>query len=94
MSAADRLAAMDALVGRACADPVTKLPVPEWRVNLEVLKTNAADRERAKAVCRRCPVRQKCLEYALTYGERWSVFGGYDDDERAALLGQDRPVAV
>jgi hypothetical protein len=36
----------------------------------------------AKAVCRACPVRDDCLEYALTNAEPWGVWGGLSADER------------
>jgi WhiB family transcriptional regulator, redox-sensing transcriptional regulator len=40
--------------------------------------------ERAKAVCRRCPVRTPCLEYALDSREEHGIWGGTDPDERRA----------
>lgn len=35
-----------------------------------------------KAVCRRCPVRQDCLTYALEQGEDRGVWGGRDSGRR------------
>lgn len=37
----------------------------------------------AKTVCARCPVAELCLETALARNERWGVFGGMDENERA-----------
>jgi WhiB family redox-sensing transcriptional regulator len=39
----------------------------------------------AIAVCRRCPVRAACLEYALTHDERFGVWGGVPARARARL---------
>lgn len=41
--------------------------------------------EQAKAVCADCPVRQTCLEWALTTPEPWGIWGGLTEEERAAL---------
>ncbi|MFI9169493.1 WhiB family transcriptional regulator [Streptomyces lincolnensis] len=41
--------------------------------------------EQAKAVCRRCPVRQECLEWALDTGQAIGVWGGTSENERRAL---------
>src|ERR1700709_975749 len=41
--------------------------------------------EQAKAVCRRCPVTQSCLEWALSSGQDSGVWGGLSVDERRAL---------
>ena len=40
---------------------------------------------RAKAVCARCPVIQPCAAYAVEYGERYGVWGGLSERERAGL---------
>jgi WhiB family redox-sensing transcriptional regulator len=41
--------------------------------------------EPAKQVCRACPVREECLEYALAAGEwRYGVWGGMSPRERRA----------
>ncbi len=40
---------------------------------------------RAKAVCRACPVRRECLDWAVEANERAGVWGGTTPDERAQL---------
>ncbi|MGW4338592.1 WhiB family transcriptional regulator [Rhodococcus koreensis] len=39
----------------------------------------------AKRICLRCPVRARCLNYALEAYERHGIWGGYTEDERRAL---------
>lgn len=39
-------------------------------------------RDRAKAVCRSCPVRETCLQYALEEGIRDGIWGGRTGSER------------
>jgi WhiB family transcriptional regulator, redox-sensing transcriptional regulator len=41
--------------------------------------------ERAKAICRVCPVRSACLEWALAANERTGIWGGTTPNERRAL---------
>ncbi|MDH2430838.1 WhiB family transcriptional regulator [Sphaerisporangium sp. TRM90804] len=41
-----------------------------------------AQHERAKAVCRRCPVRKPCLDFALRTREEHGIWGGTDPEER------------
>jgi WhiB family transcriptional regulator, redox-sensing transcriptional regulator len=43
--------------------------------------------ERAKAICRRCPVRAACLAWALGHPleAEFGIWGGQDEDERRAL---------
>lgn len=36
----------------------------------------------AKGVCARCPVREPCLDYALTHGIKHGVWGGLSERER------------
>ena len=38
--------------------------------------------EEAKAVCRRCPVMDQCLQWALESGQDAGVWGGLSEDER------------
>jgi WhiB family redox-sensing transcriptional regulator len=39
----------------------------------------------AKAVCARCPIRLRCLDWALTVGEAYGVWGGMTPQERARI---------
>ncbi|KUM73130.1 WhiB family transcriptional regulator [Streptomyces curacoi] len=41
--------------------------------------------EQAKAVCRRCPVQEQCLDWALDTGQSIGVWGGTSETERRAL---------
>lgn len=53
----------------------------------------AARRQRerlAKKVCRACPVRRNCLDHSLTH-ERYGVWGGLDERERARLGATPKP---
>ncbi|NIL59668.1 WhiB family transcriptional regulator [Salinispora arenicola] len=42
--------------------------------------------EQAKAVCRRCPAMDQCLQWALDSGTDFGVWGGLSEDERRELL--------
>ncbi len=44
----------------------------------------ASTRE-AKAVCRGCVVREDCLDYALSNGEKFGIWGGLSERERRRL---------
>lgn len=44
----------------------------------------ASTRE-ARQVCRACPVRAECLEYALDHHERFGIWGGLSERERRKL---------
>lgn len=39
----------------------------------------------AKAVCRRCPVREDCLEHALVNHEHHGIWGGTSERERKRI---------
>ncbi|MEU5634903.1 WhiB family transcriptional regulator [Streptomyces rishiriensis] len=41
--------------------------------------------EQAKGVCRRCPVREPCLEWAMETDQTLGVWGGTSETERRAL---------
>ncbi|HUL98857.1 MAG TPA: WhiB family transcriptional regulator [Mycobacterium sp.] len=46
-----------------------------------------ADREqRAKELCRRCPVIAQCRAHALAVGEPFGVWGGLSESDRERLL--------
>lgn len=46
--------------------------------------------EPALAVCARCPVREPCLEHAITAREHHGVWGGRTERERRRLVRQRR----
>jgi WhiB family transcriptional regulator, redox-sensing transcriptional regulator len=50
--------------------------------------TAIAEIQRAKAVCTSCPVRQRCLTFALDTHQEYGVWGGYDEEERRILHRQ------
>lgn len=47
----------------------------------------------AKRVCRGCPVRVQCLEFALEHEERFGIYGGLSWPERRRIL-RDRARAA
>lgn len=48
-------------------------PAPEWRI------------EETKRICRRCPVAEECLKWALDTNQRYGIWGGMSEIERQAL---------
>jgi len=46
--------------------------------------------EQARKVCADCPVREPCLEYALTYRIDHGVWGGASERERRRILRRRR----
>lgn len=49
--------------------------------------------DEAKSICRVCPVREACLEYALANRERDGVWGGATERERRRMIRQRRKTA-
>ncbi|MGH8904853.1 MAG: WhiB family transcriptional regulator [Egibacteraceae bacterium] len=49
--------------------------------------------ERAKAVCRKCPVVHECLEWALSTNQDAGVWGDKTEDERRTLRRARRRTA-
>jgi WhiB family redox-sensing transcriptional regulator len=49
--------------------------------------------EPAKAVCAVCPVRERCLSYALETNQRFGVWGGTSAQQRQALRLAERRAA-
>lgn len=41
---------------------------------------------RAKAICATCPVRGRCLDYAISIREPHGIWGGLNEVERKQLL--------
>ncbi|KAA2252536.1 WhiB family transcriptional regulator [Solihabitans fulvus] len=49
--------------------------------------------ERAKAICRACPVRTECREHALQVEEQYGVWGALGESERRAMIVDRRRLA-
>ena len=64
----------------ACLDEDPELFFPIGNTGPALLQI-----EEAKAVCRRCPVIDTCLQWALETGQDAGVWGGLSEDERRAL---------
>ena len=47
-----------------------------------------ASTKEAKEVCRGCIVKEDCLEYALSHGEKFGIWGGMSERERRRLRRQ------
>ncbi len=71
------------------ADP--ELFFPEGDPSLPAV---AAQIEAAKQVCRVCPVRAACLEWAMGASDKHSVAGGTTPDERRLQRRRDRRSAA
>lgn len=39
----------------------------------------------AKRICKRCDVREQCLQFALENHERWGIWGGLSERQRRRL---------
>jgi WhiB family transcriptional regulator, redox-sensing transcriptional regulator len=49
--------------------------------------------DEAKAICALCPVREPCLEFALSTREKNGVWGGLTERERRRVLRRRRKTA-
>ena len=45
-----------------------------------------ADTARARAVCASCPVRSRCLDFALTTRQAHGIWGGRTPEERSSMM--------
>jgi WhiB family redox-sensing transcriptional regulator len=50
--------------------------------------TRAAREQAAKAICASCPVKTPCAAYALQHHERYGIWGGLTESERAYWWSQ------
>ena len=65
------------------ADPELFFPIGKTGPAIEEI-------QRAKAVCASCPVRERCLTFALDTHQNFGIWGGLDDEERRLLHLQRR----
>jgi WhiB family redox-sensing transcriptional regulator len=47
----------------------------------------------AKSVCSGCPVKEPCLEFALTTNQEYGIWGGASEEERRAIRRARRAAA-
>jgi WhiB family redox-sensing transcriptional regulator len=79
---------------------ITSMTKPIWRQYARCLgadselfyPTSESDEaaEPAKAICAVCPVREPCLDHAITAREKQGVWGGLTERERRRLIRQRR----
>ena len=68
----------------ACRGPNTLLFFPPSHFER---KDDRESREaKAKAICRSCPVRRECLDYAVSIREQHGIWGGLNEAERRLLF--------
>ena len=73
----------------ACRDSDPDLFFPAGRAGPAIEGIRAA-----KALCATCPVRDRCLTFALETNQEAGIWGGADEEERRELrrkLGRTRP---
>lgn len=76
------------------------IPADEWVAKAVCPQTDAEEffpekgenATRAKAVCRTCPVRIDCLDWALTHNEVFGVWGGFTARERSRIQAGHNPL--
>ena len=51
-------------------------------------QSHSSTRRIAQATCKRCEVSTECLAYALERGERFGIWGGLSENQRARLRHQ------
>lgn len=73
--------------GKACRPEDLELFYPTGRPGRFGDPNRGAE---AKAICARCPIRERCLTEALIEEARgggcWGIRGGLDEDQREALM--------
>ena len=61
---------------------------PELFFPLSSVGPAAGQLSQAKSVCTRCPVRTKCLDFALATRQVHGVWGGTSEEERRRILAR------
>jgi WhiB family redox-sensing transcriptional regulator len=68
-----------------CRDADPELFFPDWGVRSARTQVMTA-----KLICRACPVKLTCLNWALASGQEAGIWGGTTEDERRRLLHHGR----
>jgi WhiB family redox-sensing transcriptional regulator len=87
------------LAGAACAGADVRLFYPPTGLTpgpqqIEHVMRETQRIHAAKAYCRRCPIRERCLEHALTAPERHGIWGGLTEHERDLMRKARRKVEL
>ena len=69
----------------ACRDADPELFFPDGDI-----RSARARVQKAKLICRGCPVRAACLHWALANGQEAGIWGGLTEDERRRLHRRGR----
>ncbi|WP_155929469.1 WhiB family transcriptional regulator [Mycolicibacterium sp. CBMA 234] len=64
-----------------------------FAADCETRRRRAQREQRAKQMCRGCPVRTECRTHALTIGEAYGVWGGLSEPERTRLIDTESAAA-
>jgi WhiB family redox-sensing transcriptional regulator len=88
---------MDALPGEEVPDPSALLKRPLWHEDAlcrgmgpaAFVTSRTTPDEPTTALCKKCPVRQDCLDFALTKPDLVGVWGGTTQAERRWLIRAD-----
>jgi WhiB family redox-sensing transcriptional regulator len=76
---------------------------PEWhkdaackQVDVSFFPGRGIDQRPIKAICKGCPVRQECLDFALDNNENYGVWGGTSERERRHIrkMRRNRELAI
>jgi WhiB family transcriptional regulator, redox-sensing transcriptional regulator len=73
--------------GAACRDADPEIFFPEGTAGPVLLEI-----DRARALCAECPVRARCLDWALRHGAVFGIWGGLTEDERRAVRRRALPL--
>jgi WhiB family redox-sensing transcriptional regulator len=69
----------------ACAEVETGAFFPLGQVGAALEQVR-----QAKRICCGCPVRDACLDFAITTNQEYGVWGGADEEERRSIRRQRR----
>jgi len=76
----ERTEAMDWRTRAACVHADFEVFFPEYTAGPVI--------DRAKQICGGCPVRTRCLDWALSNGAVFGIWGGRTEAERHAMRGR------
>ncbi len=88
------VAKMEAALGVRALNSTVDKSGGDWQLKASCLEvhpeiffpTKGESNREAKRVCAQCPVRLKCLQYALDIDEEYGIWGGLTESERRKLI--------